>query len=335
MRKSTTKFDDQNNKFSCCRAVIEKLKLKDILRQTNWERLKWKYEKDSNDSCLCKVDLFSGKYNTSITGPTTDASAHTFTYKEHDGSNNDFTDNITDHVTSDLTDADEYIQLTDIVTDTIADAPIDDMTDVQVVKDGPPEVITDKDNGAIDKVININEKNDEVTEIVDVFTDEVDKVFKKAEDLNILSDITTTEENASYKKKTVKHGYLGYVQKRNTLENSETKGDNNINSEYVPEDSALKQLVSFLYPQQYKDDTNVESPKIPTSIAPKQKATEHLIARTSIAVTTNVPNIMSTKQVSAKITIAVRDGKVNNAVTHRPVVMYRLRPQKAIARKSS
>lgn len=250
------------------------------MRNKKWGSLKQKYETDGNKSCLCKEKNFDANDHTSNTKTSTDASMYTFTYLEPVNSDNYIDGNVNDNVTNEVTDD---------VTDDVIDANNDRV--IEVVTDITTDVATDEVTDRIANVvtyIDINGDHDQVTdaitdEVIDVVTEEIDKVAEENADITSLSGITTKEENVNLDKPIIKYRHVGDLQTSyDTLQQNETKYDDSKNSddEYVPDDSALQQLVSYVYLKNNKNE----------DVGTKTEATKSVMRQKKAAANTKVLN---------------------------------------------
>lgn len=281
---------DQRMRLPCCGTPAIKIPTKRVLRNKKKESLKQKYETDDNKPCLCKEKIWDSKNQTSNTKTSTDATMYTFTYLEPVNSNNYINGNVNDNVTNEVTND---------VTDDVSDANNDGV--IEMVTDFTTDVATDKvtnvsiagvTNVASDIVtyIDINGDNDQVTdaiadEVIDVVTEEIDKVVEEDADITSLSGITTTEENINPDKSIIKYRHVGDLQRSyDTLQQNENKPDDSNNSDYehVPDDSALKQLVSYVYLKNYKNED--------IGIKPKTEAIKNLMRQKEAVANTKVLN---------------------------------------------
>lgn len=288
-------------RFSCCGGRVNKISSKEFMRNKKGKRVKSKYQTHGNGPCLCKENSLDGKYHTSTTKKTPELSTFTYLVPDDD-SNNNFPDEVFDDVTENVTAA-----YNEVVTD------VAEVNDVE--PNGSPEDVTDKSiDVASDDVTytDIDEINDQVTESVtdkaigvitdkyiDGVTDQIDKV---TEENATLSGNTTTKKNVNLEEPTVKHRHVSNFEiPFDTFAQSENKNDNNnISDEYVPDDSALQQLVSYVYLKNHKTEENVKPLKLPTSIIPNKKATKNKIVKTKTAAKTKATTLPA-KKVSSNV----------------------------------
>lgn len=234
-----------------------KIPSKEALRNQKWKP--HKYQAGNN--------ILEAKYHTSATKApiapniytfTTEYMLRTFTYLEPVDGKNSFTGKVID----DFTD--------DVVTDMATDVTNNEMTDGHITR----EKVTNIDFGEITR---------NVSEYV---TDEADYFAKEDADITILSSITTTEKCVSHDEPTKKYRHVDdfRIPNKTRIEN-ETKSDYDKYSDYydVQYDSTLQQLVSFIYINNKKNEKDVKSLDLPTSIKPKKVTTTNMISEAKTA----------------------------------------------------
>lgn len=132
--------------------------------------------------------------------------------------------------------------------------------------------------------INFGEITRNVSEYV---TDEADYFAKEDADITILSSITTTE----------KYRHVDDFRIPNkTRKENETKSDYDNYSDYydVQYDSTLQQLVSFIYINNEKNEKDVKTPDLLTSIKPKKVTT--MIGESKTGANKKAPTLSLKKQ---------------------------------------
>lgn len=333
MRQGPQKLKDKRTHSNCCGAPVNNILSKMNMGKKQWEPIENKT--NGYRPCICKSINHSPQVNisefnnyvTTTTETTTDVSTYTFTYLEPVYSNNGLINEVVD-IAQNVTDA-NIKEVTD-VTEIVKDVPIDEKTNVDIVElnhvkpNASPKIVTDKLIDVANEVtfFDIDQINYQVTEtvtdrVIGIITEKdihvvIDEVnTEEGVDLTIHSGITTTEKNASPEQPAVKFRHVGDFQEAyDTLEQSETKIDNNNNSDYdyVPDDRALQELVSYVYLKKHKTKDDVE-PLKSTSIERKKINNINTVGQIKKAAIAKAPTL-ATKKVSAEV--------VNKALTIKP-----------------